>query len=213
MSRPCWFTMEAMEFYNTARSLRTLKNKTPCQVKALLVSASWVSDRGLWENHMLNYWSHRFDAYVWGIKQPCPVCQFSQTCSDWDGSFTDYASALKSGWNPAERIQPESEEIPTTVQLSAEPETERRWKFLSGLVLTKKMQLLLPFHLKDNSMPFLWIVGVIVCKKSIYESWQTFLADYGFMCLKSSSNNAWTFASTRERSAITDVIRSITTLS
>ena len=33
--------------------------------------------------------------------------------------------------NPTERFAAESEEIPTAVQFSAEPETERRWEFLS----------------------------------------------------------------------------------
>lgn len=40
-------------------------------------------------------------------------------------------SASKLGRNPAQRIRPESEEIPTTAQFSAKPETKRWWEFLS----------------------------------------------------------------------------------
>lgn len=46
-------------------------------------------------------------------------------------------SRLPSATNPAKRIVAESEEIPTIAQLSAKPETERWWEFLSWLNVAK----------------------------------------------------------------------------
>ena len=62
-------------------------------------------------------------------------------CLQWSKRSNAPYPPSSSDPDPAKRIGAESEEIPTRVQFSAKPETERRREFLSCVSLTKKIRI------------------------------------------------------------------------
>ena len=50
-----------IEFYNTVRPHRTLKNMTPCQMEESFMKGSWISWPGSWKGHGVRIESHGLD--------------------------------------------------------------------------------------------------------------------------------------------------------